>query len=230
MELSKRLMAVSDFVEEDTIADIGTDHGYVPIFLVEQGRVRHAIACDVKKGPLQKAKENIAAHGLQEQIETRLGSGFAPLAPGEAKTVVMAGMGGMLMVSLLEEAKEVLAQTHQLVLQPQLDIDQVRRALHRLGFFIQAEEMVLEEGKFYTILNARKGEDAAYGPLEYTYGRCLMEQRHPVLKAYLQWRLGQMAKVEEALSQTSTQAAEERKADLEQEKTEILEVLSRYER
>mgnify|MGYP005795953637 FL=1 len=230
MELSRRLTAVSDFVEEDTLADIGTDHGYVPIYLAKAGRIRHGIACDVKKGPLQKAKENIAQEGLSAVIETRLGSGFAPLQAGEAKTVVMAGMGGMLMIGLLEEAKEVLEKTKQLVLQPQLDVPAVRQALHRLGFFIEKEEMVLEEGKFYTILSAKPGQDVPYGPLDYGYGRCLMERRHPVLRQYLLWRLGQIQLVEEHLRQGTSQAAKERQAALAKEREEMTEVLGLYER
>ncbi len=229
MELSQRLTAVSHFVEKDTLADIGTDHGYVPIYLAKAGRICHGIACDVKTGPLQKAKENIAQEGLSAVIETRLGSGFAPLKPGEAKTVVMAGMGGMLMIDLLEAAEDVLEETEQLVLQPQLDIDQVRRALHRLGFFIAREEMVWEEGKFYTILDARRGQDAAYGALDYGYGRCLMQCRHPVLRQYLLWRLEQIKKVETCLQQGVSRAAKERQAALEKERKEIAEVLGLYE-
>ena len=90
MELSKRLEMVAGLVTQERIADIGTDHGYVPIYLYKQGRIKKAYACDVRKGPLEKCKKNIALYGAEDVIETRLGSGLTPLRPGEAETAIMA--------------------------------------------------------------------------------------------------------------------------------------------
>ena len=104
MELSKRLEMVAGLVTQERIADIGTDHGYVPIYLYKQGRIKKAYACDVRKGPLEKCKKNIALYGAEDVIETRLGSGLTPLRPGEAETAIMAGMGGMLIVHILQDS------------------------------------------------------------------------------------------------------------------------------
>ena len=107
MELSKRLEMVAGLVTQERIADIGTDHGYVPIYLYKQGRIKKAYACDVRKGPLEKCRKNIALYGAEDVIETRLGSGLTPLRPGEAETAIMAGMGGMLIVHILQDSPEV---------------------------------------------------------------------------------------------------------------------------
>ena len=106
MELSKRLEMVAGLVTQERIADIGTDHGYVPIYLYKQGRIKKAYACDVRKGPLEKCRKNIALYGAEDVIETRLGSGLTPLKAGEAETAIMAGMGGMLIVHILQDSPE----------------------------------------------------------------------------------------------------------------------------
>ena len=139
MELSKRLEMVAGLVTQERIADIGTDHGYVPIYLYKQGRIKKAYACDVRKGPLEKCKKNIALYGAEDVIETRLGSGLTPLRPGEAETAIMAGMGGMLIVHILQDSPEVAASLTELVLSPQRDFGAVRKYLHQIGFAIREE-------------------------------------------------------------------------------------------
>ena len=97
MELSKRLRAVADLVTAGyQVADIGTDHAYIPIFLTETGKTDYAVAMDVNKGPLRKAQENICAYKMEEQIETRLSDGFSALKVQEVQSAVIAGMGGNL--------------------------------------------------------------------------------------------------------------------------------------
>ena len=95
MDISKRLRTVASLVRCETMADIGTDHGYVPLYLYEQGKIKKALACDLNPGPLEKARENIQKMGAGQVIETRLGSGLTPVAPGEVECAVIAGMGGM---------------------------------------------------------------------------------------------------------------------------------------
>ena len=133
MEISQRLQAVAQFVTGPVVADIGTDHGYIPIYLVQTGKAKKVIAADVRPGPLARAREHIAQYGLNASIETRLGSGLSVLSPGEVQTVVVSGLGGMLLCSLLEEGAAVVASVKQLVLQPQLDVPAVRDAVHRCG-------------------------------------------------------------------------------------------------
>ena len=130
MELSIRLKTVAEAVTPgNRVADIGTDHGYVPIYLVKNNLSPGGIAMDVNKGPLEKAKEHIRAEKLSGKIATRLGNGLAPLEPGETDTVVIAGMGGDLICKILKAKPEFLIEGKELILQPQSEWFKVRQIL-----------------------------------------------------------------------------------------------------
>ena len=163
MELSKRLEAVASMVSEGNVAaDIGCDHGFVSIWLVRTGRCPKVIAMDVRKGPLSAAEEHIREYGLTGYIETRLSDGMAALGMDEVQTALAAGMGGRLMVRILEEGREKAARMQELVLQPQSEPAMVRRYLREQGFGIAEEKMVLEDGKFYPMFRVltRAGQEA----------------------------------------------------------------------
>ena len=146
MKLSERLEMVLSFVETgESAADVGTDHGHVP-----------AVAMDVRKGPLSRAAENIALAGLSEKIATRLSDGVAKLLPGEADSVVIAGMGGELIIKILENGRHMWDSVSQWVLSPQSEIFKVRRWLLENGFEIRREDMLLEDGKYYTVMDVRR--------------------------------------------------------------------------
>lgn len=200
MEISKRLTAVAEFVKYRTIADIGTDHGYIPCFLALNKKIDSAFACDVNEGPLEKAKENIALNGLENVIKPRLGSGLSALGDDTAETIVIAGMGGLLICNILNDEKEKLKNVKQLVLQPQRDTDSVRKLLHSLGFVIEDEEMLIDNGKYYTIISAVHGSEKYENETDYLYGRKLMEKKSPVLKEYLE---KMKSKYEKILSKTA---------------------------
>lgn len=156
MELSKRLLAVAGLVtEKNTVCDVGCDHGYVPVYLVQEGISPKVIAMDVNKGPLERAREHIACSKLGAYIETRLSDGLAALLKGEAQTLIIAGMGGRLMVRILEEGWEKAASMEELILQPQSDIAFVRQFLRKKGFAATAEDMVLEDGKYYPMMKVK---------------------------------------------------------------------------
>ncbi len=156
IQLSKRLQSVADLVENcETMADVGTDHGYIPVYLVFNQKVNKAIAMDVNPGPLKRAKEHIFQYGFQKSIETRLSDGCFALEPGEADVIVIAGMGGALMQRIMEEGEAVAQTAQRLVLQPQSEIGSFRRFLFAHGYGIVAEDMVLEDGKYYPIIAAQ---------------------------------------------------------------------------
>ena len=161
MRLSDRLETVVSMVRPaESAADIGTDHGHVPVELVRRGTVKRALAMDVRKGPLSRAEESVAMAGLENRIETRLSDGLEKLSPGEAETVVIAGMGGELMIHILEQGRHMWDSVGQWILSPQSEIPKMRKWLWDNGFPVEKEEMVFEDGKFYTILSVgRKRED-----------------------------------------------------------------------
>ena len=186
MELSKRLTAVAGLVTEGaSVADIGTDHGYVPIYLMKNKIAVKAIAMDINRGPLERARMHIIGHGLKGKIETRLSDGLEKIEPGEVDTIIAAGMGGGLVIKILEEGKEVVKLLHACILQPQSEIIKVRKYLNNNGFIIETEEMVEEDYKFYPMMRVVHGKPEAYEEYEYLYGKRLLEMKHPVLKKYL---------------------------------------------
>lgn len=165
MHISRRLERVASFVKDGgVVADIGTDHGYIPIYLVKEKRAVSAIAMDVRMGPLSRAKEHIAEYGLEKQISVRLSDGLEKLCPNEADTVVIAGMGGELMIRILQQGRHMWDSVKQWVLSPQSELAQVRRFLAEQGFRIEKEDMLEEDGKFYVILDVgRKIHEAENG-------------------------------------------------------------------
>ncbi|MBO5094943.1 MAG: SAM-dependent methyltransferase, partial [Lachnospiraceae bacterium] len=153
MELSKRLKAVADLVSAGSVVcDAGCDHGYVPIYLVKSGICRRAIAADVREGPLSCARENIKAFGLEQYIETRLSDGVSALKAGEADALILAGMGGRLVIKILTRGRTVVRSMKELILQPQSDIALVRVFLREEGYRVVQEDMVYEDGKYYPMM------------------------------------------------------------------------------
>ncbi|MDD3221477.1 MAG: class I SAM-dependent methyltransferase [Lachnospiraceae bacterium] len=186
LKISKRLEQVAGMVPKGTrLADVGTDHGYVPLWLLERGLITSAIGMDVNKGPLLRAEENRNKYGFQEMMELRLSDGLEKLKPGEADTVLAAGMGGPLMIRILEEGTSVLMDIDTLVLQPQSEIASVRRYLLEHDFRIQEEIMLVDEGKYYMAMKAVHGITDGWTETEYLFGKHLLENKHPVLLEYL---------------------------------------------
>lgn len=208
-------------------ADIGTDHGYVPIYLTEQNRVTHAIAMDVRKGPLARAGENIVRYGCGDRIETRLSDGLAMLKPGEADTVIIAGMGGLLTVRILEAGLEVLQTVKECILQPQSDLDKVRQFLHANHFQIVQEQMLIDEGKYYVMMRVLHGEESTYTEAEDFYGRYLIEEKHPVLIEYLEKQKAVKEKLLLSLQEKESEKSRERQQELQHELRIINETLAR---
>lgn len=229
MELSERLRTVAEAVTPgNRVADIGTDHGYVPIWLVEHDRIPEAIASDLREGPLERAKAHIREKHLEDRIRTRLGSGLQGIDPEEVDTVIMAGMGGDLISRLLEERSQFFEQEKELILQPQSEWFKVRHVLHDHGYRIDREWMVLEDGHYYVIIRGLPGKEIYNNTWEYLYGRYLLEGRDPVLMDYLAMEYRKKEKIIRNLEgkDSSRHAAEERLSALRNEKDWIEKYLS----
>lgn len=190
------------------LADIGTDHGYVPIALLQRQKIKRAIAMDVNKGPLARAKENIAAAHLEELIQTRLSDGTEALQPGEADSILIAGMGGELVIHILSEGEEVCRSAKELILQPQSDLRKVRAYLREHHYKIVDEDMVCEDEKYYPMMRAVKVEnDEAWIRMnEQTkatcdiYGPLLLRNGNPVLRRFLVRQHRQLTQLVQKLS------------------------------
>ena len=153
IKLSKRMKAVASMVTQGyKLCDVGTDHGYVPISLVADGTIPEAIAVDINKGPLERANLHIRSCGLEDKITTRLSDGLSAVKEGEAESIIIAGMGGELVIHILTEGDAVCKKAKELILQPQSDIHKVRYYVRNAGYKIVDEDMVLEDGKYYPIM------------------------------------------------------------------------------
>ena len=215
VKLSKRMMHLADMVTQGaTVADVGTDHGYIPIYLIQSERIRHAFALDIREGPLLRAKEHIAAFGLDDYITVRRSDGVAALKAGEADSILIAGMGGDVMLHILVEGESVIASAKELILQPQSEIGQVRKYLCNRGYQIDREDMVLEEGKYYPMMHVVlwqkediRAKYAAYEAQErelfFRYGERLLKEKNSVLQLYLRQQIGQYEAILNSLAAKS---------------------------
>lgn len=186
IQLPERLRRIASLVPEGmTVADIGCDHAYLAVALLEEGKVPYVICSDINEGPIALAKAHLKEHGLEDKAECRLMDGISGLQPGEAETLVIAGMGGMLIRDILLQGNPaVLASVQTLVLQPQTEPEVVRQTVHALSFHLVDEAFVEDRGKTYVILKAVHGEEHYDDPFTYRYGRILLEKRDP---GYLNW-------------------------------------------
>lgn len=213
--LSERMLRTAGFVSRgNRTADVGCDHAYTSIYLIEQGIAPRVVAMDVNAGPLARAKENVRKFGMEGKIDLRLSDGLAKLLPGEADTVLIAGMGGPLMERILTAHPETVAAIKELVLQPQSEIAEFRRFIQSIGFRITEEDMLFEDGKYYTILRAEHGEEAPWTEEEYLYGKYLRKTALPVLRAFLEEECRKAKEVLAGLHTAGTEKAERRKEEI----------------
>ncbi|HFI0263749.1 TPA: tRNA (adenine(22)-N(1))-methyltransferase TrmK [Streptococcus suis] len=221
-KLSKRLATVADYVPQGArLADVGSDHAYLPLFLVEQGRIDFAVAGEVVQGPYQSALQNVEQAGLSEKIAVRLANGLAAVElADQVSTITIAGMGGRLIAEILEAGKDKLVSVERLVLQPNNREDDVRRWLVEHDFQLVAEEILEENDKIYEILVAEKGNvDLTADKLR--FGPYLLEEQSATFQK--KW-LKELDKLTYALEQVPLERQADRSA-ISQKIQQIQEVL-----
>lgn len=177
-------------------ADIGTDHAYIPIYLVQSGMCSRAVATDIRKGPLLKAEKNIEKFKLSDRIELRLGDGMEPISEGECDAFIIAGIGGVVISEILESSFEKAKKAKTLILQPTYYEEVLREFLLKNGFCIETESLVRDEGRIYTVIKAHyNGVIRSDDELYYHVGRALFDNKDPLLKDFLQRRIRIQAKI-----------------------------------
>ena len=216
--LSERLKTIAHMVSPgNRVADVGCDHGFLSIYLVLMDIAPEVVATDLREGPLQAAKTHVMEYGLEERIHIRLSDGLKAIAPGEAETVILAGMGGKLMLGILERGAEVLHQAKELILQPQSDIPLVRSFFREQGLSPAEEEIIFEEGKYYFPMKfalCGKHPDWSYIPrretLEDRYGPLLLKKKHSLLNNWLIKEQSRLQNILEMLKKTGDTHREKR--------------------
>ena len=234
MRLSDRLEKILTLTSKCTcLADIGTDHGFVPIEAVRRGIAERALACDVRKGPLERADQHVREAGLSGKIDCRLGDGLMPVHEKEADAVVITGMGGMLMCRLLSEGRHALpsdgtAFVKQLILSPHSDIPEVRRTVSALGFKIADEDVVYEEGKYYFYLVCVPSAEGLYTAEEFEFGPVLLKKRPELWLKYLKEKAERNESVLKKLDEApDTEENRKTKEKIREENTRIGYILNR---
>lgn len=196
MKLGERLAAIAAFVPQGAkLADIGTDHAYLPIALLSAGRINQAVAGEVNKGPYESAKAAIKQYKWEQSIQLRLGNGLEVIAPGEVDTVVIAGMGGSTIIDILTRYPATTESVETLILQPMVAGAAVRRWLTDNGWRISDENLVVDEGRIYEIIVAVKGQAKEEDPILAEIGPVLWAKRHPLLKEHLQRLINQTRRI-----------------------------------
>ena len=196
LPISKRLLCCASMVQPGSrVADIGTDHGYLGIYLLQSGAARHVIACDLRKDPLENARRNAKLFGVDGEMELRLSDGLEKILPDEVDTVVMAGMGGDLIQKILSQCPWRKREGLQFILQPQSAGNVLRHWLCEDGFEIQHEEPVQDGHFLYTVMELRQGEPSPLTPGTEYASPALLKGESPLVGNYL-------ARVENALQET----------------------------
>lgn len=229
MNLSKRLTAVADMITPgNSIADIGTDHGYIPIYMAQKGLTPKALAMDVNAGPLERACDNIKKYCVENIVSSRLSDGLKKLNPGETESIIIAGMGGMLTIRILSDCPDVTNSAKELILSPHSDVNLVRKYLADNNFCITDENIVLEDDKFYFIIRACAGAMKLNDEVEEWYGQILLPCRNEILHQYLVREEEKRLTIRKKMTENGSSRVE-RINELEHELSIIRKALEFYE-
>ena len=227
--LDNRLAAVAKWVlPGKTMADIGTDHAYLPCWLILNGICPAAIASDVAQGPFLQATRMVADYGLADRISLRFGSGLSVLGSNEAGTIVLAGMGGQLICELLERDREIAASSRRLILQPQRRPELVRKWLMTNGWRIIADDVALDGKMWYNIIVAEQGT-MKLDKAELLYGIMMPCVSSVLRRDWLVYRRKCLAEIAEQLRNSSGKTTAGRLAEIDIEIAELDSLINEVE-
>lgn len=197
MKLSLRLRHIADMIPKcSCVADIGTDHGYIPIYCIVNEICQRAIASDINKGPIEISRKNIERYGIEDEIDTRVGPGLSVLKEGQADVIVIAGMGGILICDIIKEHIKIAQGASCLILQPVQYPEVLRKYLSMSDFCIVDEDIVKDENKYYHIIKVVKGKPANYEKEAYYYtGLVNIKKKHPLLKDYVSFKINSLERI-----------------------------------
>lgn len=226
MKLTPRLLAIAQLVPQGaTVADIGTDHGYIPVYLIKNGIAKKVIATDVNKGPLRIAQKNIAMHHMENHIETRLGNGLAVFFPGEVDTVIIAGMGGLLIRDILAADQKITESVETFILQPMVAQEELRRWLLSNQWKIVDEKLVKEDHRIYEVMVVKKGFQFVSDEIYYETGEKLIENQDPLLPEFIEKHLRKYKEIIRNLTGQNSEIANDKREMCQRKVAKLEEVL-----
>ncbi len=233
IRLSGRMQAVADMViSGGIVADIGCDHAFVSIYLIENNIATRVIASDVRRGPVSIAEKNVASKNMSDRIDVRFGNGLATLGAGEADTIIIAGLGGMLMLDILKAGREIVDKCMQLILQPQSDVDKVRRYIYERGYLTADEKLLTDAGKYYNILDVRPDKACARYDgdvdLYHKFGKCLLEHADGTLYDIMKKQYYTNKKILSKLENIDTENTKKRILSINDEQDMLLYAFNKF--
>ncbi len=230
MKLSKRLQAIENYVSENAIvADIGTDHGYIPVSLIENGKAKKVIATDISKGSLDKTVEFVKDLRLEDKIDTRLGDGLQVIKPYEVDTLIIAGMGGLLIMEILESNLKTLDSIVNFIFQPMVASRELRQYLVKNSFSILDEDLVYEDKKYYEIIYAQRGKTNLVKEIDFEINPLLIAKGHPLVKDFIKYKIKGGENILDELSRGETDKSIERYKLIEESLQMYREVLKKVD-
>ncbi len=225
MKLTKRLKTIADLVPQGyNVADIGTDHGYLPVYLIKNRIAKKVIAVDINEGPLENAKKTIKNYKLEDYIQTRLGSGLSPIEPGEVDIVIIAGMGGLLIRDIFLDSRNVVGTVNKFILQPMVAQDELRKWLSQNDFKITDEKLAKEGSKLYEILVVSKGEMKIQRNIYYEVGPKLIENKDPHIHEFIDGKLKKYTEILKTVENQDTIRAKEKLLECKEKIEELKEL------
>lgn len=225
IKLTPRLKKIAEQVKYgEKVADIGTDHGYIPIYLLKNNISPFVIAGDINKKPLESAENNIKKHHLSEKAETRLGSGLSILKPGEVNTIIIAGMGGLLINDLLTNSKEVINEVNTLILQPMQAQSELRKYLINNGFTIENDILVKEDHHIYEIIIAKHGIQENIDPIYYDIGFHIKNNPKPLATEFINRKIKEVKSIIKNISENSSNPSIEKLNEMKNKLRKLEEV------
>ncbi|MFZ5649058.1 MAG: tRNA (adenine(22)-N(1))-methyltransferase [Bacillota bacterium] len=228
MQLTPRLAAVAAFIPPGArVADIGTDHALLPVYLVENKKLPGVIATDLNEKPYLAACRQVQASNAGHSVEVRKGDGLEAIRPGEVDVIVIAGMGGNTIIGILERSPAVLAGVSRLVLQPMADPGPLRIWLARNGWRLVDEELVKEMDRFYVIMAAEPGNDTQGDSLLQEIGPLIVRKSSPVLIEYLEKIREDYQRVLSGLARSRTEESMEKAVEMTKKLAGIKELILR---
>ena len=228
--LSDRLMKIANFVRKGTsVLDVGTDHGYIPIYLVENDISKDVIASDISSDSLNKTVEIVKKKSLEKFIDSRVGDGLQVIEPFEVKGVIMAGMGGVLIEKILKKDKRITDSIDYFIFQPMIAAKELRKYLIENNFTIVDEELSRDGDKFYEIILAEKGKQSLKEDIYYEISEKLIEKNHPLLKEFIKNKIKLASFVIDELKDKKSDRSLRRYKELEGQIKEYMEVLNQIE-
>jgi tRNA (adenine22-N1)-methyltransferase len=230
LELTPRLGAVADLVPRGArLADIGTDHAYLPVALLLEGRISSAIAADLRSGPLDRARLTAQTYRCTERLSFRLCDGLSGVKPGEADAVVIAGMGGETIAAILSAAEWVKENNLTVILQPMSSQPELRRWLCDHGYRITEERLAREGSTFYQILSVRAGESAPMTPAEEWAGQQSQGENAPLRGEFLAHLIKKAVRAMNGIARSKDGCVSLRYRELEQIKDGLLAMKEEWE-